>query len=101
MLPDTTAVEAGARRKAYLNVVLPLFVISVIAYIDRVNIGYAALTTNADLGFDARVYGLAPGIFFAGYFIFEVPSALIAERYSPMLWLALIMIACDVVSGLM
>jgi MFS family permease len=91
--PDVTAVEASALRKAYLNIVLPLFVISVIAYIDRVNIGYAALTMNADLGFDARVFGLGAGIFFAGYFLFEIPGALIAERYGPRLWLARIMIS--------
>ena len=101
MHSDATAVESSARRKAYLNVVLPLFVISVIAYIDRVNIGYAALTMNEDLGFDARVYGLGAGIFFAGYFLFEIPGALIAERYSPRLWLARIMISWGVVSGLM
>lgn len=98
---DATAVEAGARRKAYLNIVLPLFVISVIAYIDRVNIGYAALTMNKDLGFDARVFGLGAGIFFAGYFLFEIPGALIAERYSPRLWLARIMISWGLVSALM
>lgn len=100
MIRDSS-VEAGARRKAYLNIVLPLFVISVIAYIDRVNIGYAALTMNEDLGFDARVYGLGAGIFFAGYFFFEIPGALIAERYSPRLWLARIMISWGLVSGLM
>jgi len=99
--PDVTAVEASALRKAYLNIVLPLFVISVIAYIDRVNIGYAALTMNADLGFDARVFGLGAGIFFAGYFLFEIPGALIAERYGPRLWLARIMISWGLVSALM
>ncbi len=94
-------VVTGATRKAYLNVVLPLFVISVIAYIDRVNISYAALTMNQDLGFDAEVFGLGAGIFFAGYFLFEIPGALIAERYSPRLWLARIMISWGLVSGLM
>ncbi len=91
----------GSRRKAYLNVVLPLFLMSVIAYVDRVNIGIAALTMNAALGFDARVYGLGAGIFFAGYFLFEIPGALIAERYGPRLWLARIMISWGLVSGLM
>jgi len=95
------AVARSAERKAYLNVVLPLFVVSVIAYVDRVNIGYAALTMNADLGFDPRVFGLGAGIFFAGYFLFEIPGALVAERYSPRLWLARIMISWGVVSGLM
>ena len=63
MHPATIAVGSSARRKAYLNVVFPLFLISVIAYIDRVNIGYAALTMNKDLRFDARVFGLGAGIF--------------------------------------
>jgi sugar phosphate permease len=94
-------VARSARRKAYRNVVLPLFLVSVIAYIDRVNIGYAALTMNADLGFDPRVFGLGAGIFFAGYFLFEVPGALVAERFSPRLWLARIMISWGIVSGLM
>jgi len=82
-------------------VVLPLFVISTIAYIDRVNISYAALTMNAALGFDPRVFGIGAGIFFAGYFLFEVPGALVAERYGPRLWLARIMISWGLVSGLM
>jgi sugar phosphate permease len=95
------AVARSAERKAYLNVVLPLFVVSVIAYIDRVNVGYAALTMNADLGFDPRVFGMGAGIFFAGYFLFEIPGALVAEKYSPRLWLARIMISWGVVCGLM
>lgn len=95
------SVEASARRKAYRNLVLPLFVVSMIAYIDRVNIGYAALTMNQDLGFNAQVFGLGAGIFFAGYFFFEIPGALIAERYSPRIWIARIMISWGLVSGLM
>ena len=95
------AVARSAERKAYLNVVLPLFITSVIAYLDRVSIGYAALTMNADLGFDAHVFGMGAGIFFAGYFLFEIPGALVAERYSPRLWLARIMISWGVVSGLL
>ena len=81
--------------------VLPLFVVSTIAYVDRVNISYAALTMNADLGFDPRVFGIGAGIFFAGYFLFEIPGALVAERYGPRLWLARIMISWGLVSGLM
>ncbi len=88
-------------RKAYARVVLPLFLVSVIAYIDRVNIGYAALTMNRDLGFDSQTFGLGAGIFFAGYFLFEVPGALIAERYSPRGWLARIMITWGLISAFM
>ena len=95
------AVARSASRKAYRHVVLPLFVVSTIAYLDRVNVSYAALTMNAALGFDARVFGIGAGIFFAGYFLFEIPGALIAERYGPRLWLARIMISWGLVSGLM
>ncbi|MBZ5581942.1 MAG: MFS transporter [Acidobacteriia bacterium] len=98
---DDSAVAASAKRKAYRNIVLPLFLVSVIAYIDRGNIGYAALTMNADLGFNAEIFGLGAGIFFAGYLLFEIPGALIAEKYSPRIWLARIMITWGAISGLM
>lgn len=94
-------VQASANRKAYLNIVLPLFITSIIAYIDRVNIGYAALSMNADLEFGPEVFGLGAGIFFAGYFLFEIPGALVAEAYSPRLWIARIMITWGAISGLM
>ncbi len=98
---QNSAVAESAKRKAYLNIVLPLFITSVIAYLDRVNIGYAALTMNKDLGFTAEMFGLGAGIFFAGYVLFEIPGALIAERYSPRIWLARIMISWGLVCGLM
>ncbi len=96
-----TSVAARAKRKAYLNIVLPLFITSVIAYLDRVNIGYAALTMNKDLGLTAQMFGMGAGIFFAGYILFEIPGALIAEKYSPRIWLARIMLTWGLVSGLM
>jgi MFS transporter, ACS family, tartrate transporter len=68
---------------------------------DRVNIAYAALTMNRDMGFTAAVFGTGAGIFFAGYVILEVPGALIAERWSPRLWLTRIMITWGIISGLM
>jgi sugar phosphate permease len=100
-LDSTDTIAASVSRKAYRNVILPLFLVSVIAYIDRVNIGYAALTMNQDLGFNAEVFGLGAGIFFAGYLLFEIPGALIAEKYGPRLWLMRIMITWGLVSGLM
>jgi MFS family permease len=84
-----------------LRVILPLFVTSVIAYIDRVNIGYAALTMNKDLGFGPEVFGLGAGIFFAGYVLFEIPGALLAEKYRPRVWLARIMISWAVICSYM
>ncbi len=98
---SSSAVAASARRKAYVNVVLPLFITSIIAYMDRVNLSYAKLTMNADLGFTEEMYGLGAGMFFVGYFLFEVPGALIAERFSPKWWLARIMITWGIASGLM
>lgn len=88
-------------RKRLLHIILPLFIGSVIAYLDRVNIAYAALTMNTDLGFTAEVFGLGAGIFFAGYVLLEVPGALIAERWSPRIWLARIMVSWGLVSVLM
>ncbi len=89
----------GAKRS--LHILLPLFVGSVIAYLDRVNLAYAALTMNKDLGFSARVFGMGAGVFFIGYVLFEVPGALIAERWSPRIWLVRIMLTWGIVSGLM
>lgn len=92
---------ASAKRKAYLNIVTPLFITSIIAYLDRVNLSYAGLTMNEELGFSDEVFGLGAGIFFAGYVLFEIPGALIAERYSPRWWLARIMLSWGLFSGLM
>jgi MFS transporter, ACS family, tartrate transporter len=89
-----------ARRRS-VHVLLPLFIGSVIAYLDRVNISYAALTMNKDLGFSAEVFGMGAGIFFAGYVLFEVPGALIAERWSPRIWLSRILVTWGIVSLLM
>ena len=91
----------GLAAKRNLHVLLPLFLGSVIAYLDRVNIAYAALTMNADLGFSARVFGMGAGIFFVGYVLFEVPGALIAERWSPRVWLVRIMLTWGIVSAFM
>ncbi len=100
-LNRTSSVAASAKRKAYLNVVVPLFITSVIAYLDRVNLGYAALTMKAELKFSNEVFGLGAGVFFVGYFLCEIPGALIAERFSAKWWLARIMITWGIASGLM
>ncbi len=87
--------------KRNLHILLPLFIGSVIAYLDRINIAYAALTMNADLGFSPDVFGMGAGIFFVGYVLFEVPGALVAERWSPRLWLARIMVTWGIASFFM
>jgi ACS family tartrate transporter-like MFS transporter len=71
-----------------------------IAYIDRSNISFAALTMNKDLGFSAYLYGWGAGIFFFGYFLFEVPSNLILEKVGARIWIARIMITWGIISAL-
>ena len=72
-----------------------------VAYLDRVNVGFAALTMNADLGISASAYGLGAGIFFLTYFLFEVPSNLFLERFGARRWIARIMFSWGLLSGLM
>jgi ACS family tartrate transporter-like MFS transporter len=75
-----------------------LLLLYVVAWLDRVNIGFAALQMNADLGFSAAVYGFGAGIFFIGYALFEVPSNLILARVGARLWIARIMITWGILS---
>jgi len=78
-----------------------LMVCYFVAFLDRVNVGFAALTMNADLGFDSAIFGFGAGIFFIGYFIFEVPSNLVLERLGARLWIARIMFTWGLVSAAM
>src|ERR1017187_10253210 len=80
---------------------LPLVAIAYcIAYIDRSNISFAALTMNKDLGFSAYIYGWGAGIFFFSYFLFEIPSNLILEKVGARIWFARILITWGIISGL-
>jgi len=82
--------------------VLPLLLLGyIIAYLDRVNVGFAKLAMLSDLGMSGAAYGLGAGIFFIGYFIFEVPSNLMLHRVGAKLWIARIMITWGLVSSLM
>jgi MFS transporter, ACS family, tartrate transporter len=80
---------------------LPLVALAYcISYIDRSNISFAALTMNKDLGFNAYIYGWGAGIFFFGYFLFEIPSNLALEKVGARIWIARIMITWGIISGL-
>ena len=72
-----------------------------VAYLDRVNVGFAALTMNKDLGLSQTAFGFGAGIFFIAYFIFEVPSNLLLERFGARKWIARIMLSWGILSGLM
>jgi ACS family tartrate transporter-like MFS transporter len=100
--PITTAQsrnDATLISKIRLRLLPLMFAAYIIAYIDRVNIGFAALQMNRDLGFSATIYGLGAGVFFIGYFIFEVPSNLIMERLGARRWIARIMISWGLISA--
>jgi MFS family permease len=77
-----------------------LFISYVISFLDRVNIGYAKLQMAADLGYSDVVYGFGAGIFFIGYFIFEVPSNILLHRLGARVWISRIMFTWGIVSGL-
>ena len=92
-------VEASTARKVYWRL-LPLAILTYfLCYLDRINVGFAALTMNKDLGLDAATYGMAAGAFFWGYFLFEVPSNLILEKVGARIWIARIMISWGILSG--
>ena len=79
-----------------------LLVLYIVAWLDRVNVGFAALQMNGDLHFSSATFGLGSGVFFLGYCLFEIPSNLILERVGARLWIARIMITWGIISvGLM
>lgn len=93
--------ETRVLRKITWRIVPFIMVLYLIAFIDRVNIGFASLTMNQDLGFSSTVFGVGAGIFFLGYFIFEVPSNLILHKLGARIWIARVMITWGLVSGAM
>lgn len=98
---DNAAVGRSALAKAWWRLIPFLFILYIVAFLDRVNVGFAALQMNEDLGLSDAVYGLGAGIFFIGYFIFEVPSNLILERIGARVWIARIMITWGIISAAM
>ena len=80
--------EKKVMRKVTLRIIPFIMLLYFIAFLDRVNIGFAALTMNQDLGFSPTVFGLGAGIFFLGYFLFEVPSNLILHKVGARIWIA-------------
>ncbi len=101
VMPLDPAVPQRARKRIAWRILPFLFLLYIIAFLDRMNIGAAALQMPADLGFDDRVVGLGAGMFFVGYLALEIPGALIAERWSARRWIARIMISWGIVTVLM
>ena len=90
---------ANTLRKITWRLIPFLFVLYVIAWLDRVNVGFAGLQMNADLGFSSTVFGLGSGIFFLGYCLFEIPSNIILERVGARLWISRIMVTWGLISA--
>src|SRR6201985_815409 len=104
-----TAAAGGAKSdvetstiRAISGRLIPFLVLAYFfSYLDRVNLGFAALTLTAELKFSPLIFAWGAGIFFIGYFIFEVPSNLALEKFGASRWIARIMVTWGVISGLM
>ena len=94
-------IAVSALRKVRWRLIPFLFLLYIVAYLDRVNVGFAAIDMNRDLGFSAAIYGLGSGIFFLSYTLLEVPSNLMLARVGARLWIARIMLTWGVLSTAM
>jgi len=99
--PTAAAVAERARKRIAWRLLPFLFLLYIIAFLDRMNVGAAALQMPGDLGFNDKVVGLGAGMFFIGYLVLEIPGALIAERWSARRWIARIMISWGIITALM
>src|SRR2546427_3056244 len=100
--PTSSAIVADrARRRVMLRIMPYVFLLYIIAFLDRVNVGYAFLAMKGDLSFADDVLGLGAGIFFIGYFLLEIPGCILVEKWSARGWIARIMISWGVVAVLM
>src|SRR6266403_1270236 len=93
MIPAIPDVGVRTRRRIAWRLLPFVFLLYVVAYLDRANVSFAALRMNLDLGFTDRVYGLGVALFYLGYVLFEIPGAIIVERWSARKWTARIMIS--------
>jgi D-galactonate transporter len=101
LTPQTTSFEDAIYRKVGLRLIPFLLVCYIVAYLDRVNVGFAKLQMLGDLKLSDTVFGLGAGIFFIGYFLFEVPSNVILHRVGARVWIARIMITWGILSAAM
>ena len=97
---EAQSVEARTVRKVFWRIIPFCFVLYIISYLDRANIGYAALQMNKELALTSEAFGFASGIFFIGYFLFEVPSNVMMAKFGPRVWMARILLTWGAVSML-
>lgn len=92
--------ETRTIQKLQIRLIPFLFLLYVVAFVDRINIGFAALTMNKELGISSQQFGLAAGVFFFGYFIFEVPSNLLLHKIGARVWIARILLSWGIIATL-
>src|SRR4030081_2667415 len=100
-MPTTPIDAAPVLAKARRRLIPFLFLLYIVAYLDRINVGFAALQMNQTLGFSDATYGFGAGIFFLSYVLFEIPSNVILARIGARLWIARILITWGLVSSAM
>jgi len=93
-------IETKTIRKVQIRIIPFIFLLYIVAFLDRINIGFAALTMNKELAITSQQFGLIFGIFFVGYFLFEIPSNLMLHRVGARVWIARILITWGVVAAL-
>ena len=98
--PQAPGALDRARSKAYFRLLPLLFICYVIAYVDRVNVGFAKLNMQGDLGFSEGAFGFGMGIFFVGYLLLEIPGTLLVEKWSARKWISRIMISWGIIAAL-
>lgn len=94
--PLTVNMATQTRKKIAWRLLPFLFFLYIIAYLDRANVAFAKLPMSADLGFSEAVFGFGAGIFFLGYFLLEIPGALIVEHWSARRWISRILLSWGV-----
>jgi len=100
-MSDSEGLHAATIRKVSRRLIPFLIVLYVTAYLDRVNVGFAALEMNADLKFSAAVFGFGSGVFFLGYCLFEVPSNIVLARVGARIWICRIMVSWGIIASAM
>ncbi|HCT3403277.1 TPA: MFS transporter, partial [Klebsiella michiganensis] len=97
----TNSLELSALKKITWRIMPYVMLVYFIGFFDRINIGFAAMTMNQELGFSDAVFGLGAGLFFLGYFLTDVPSNIILQKVGPRIWLARILLSWSVITYFM
>ena len=98
---NVTALEEQTIKRISSRIIPFLIILFIMAFLDRTNIGFAALHMNDAIGITQTIFGLGAGVFFLGYFIAEVPSNVLLHRFGARIWIARIMITWGIIAGLM